>query len=196
VSLSPELEAERELCERARAGDRGALGALLETYGPRLYRCVLLPRLGNRSAAEEALGATYLRIVERFRQFVWQRVGVYPWFRVVALRVALDQLRARKREILFDAASLEREIEHAEREEHDAAWLEERDLALSRQRVESLLSKLHPRYAAALRSRVLLGRSRDEAAAELGVSIATFDVVLHRAMTALKKLLDVERTPS
>jgi RNA polymerase sigma-70 factor (ECF subfamily) len=58
------------------------------------------------------------------------------------------------------------------------------------------LSKLHPRYAAALRSRVLLGRSRDEAAAELGVSIATFDVVLHRAMTALKKLLDVERTPS
>lgn len=194
--MSPELEAERELCERAKAGDRRALGALLETHGPRLFRSVLLPRLGSVSAAEEALGATYLRIVERFHQFAWQRVGVYPWFRVVALRVALDQLRARKREVLFDTAALEREIEHDEHDEHDAAWLEERDLTLARERVENLLSRLHPRYATALRLRILLGRSRDAAASELGVSVATFDVVLHRAMTALKRLLDAERTES
>ncbi|HEV8551219.1 MAG TPA: hypothetical protein VGQ57_19360, partial [Polyangiaceae bacterium] len=64
--LTPaELEAEEELCTRARAGDREALGSLLEKHGPRLYRAVLLPRLGNRGLAEEALSLTYLRVVER-----------------------------------------------------------------------------------------------------------------------------------
>src|SRR5688572_24051145 len=50
-----ELEAERLLCERARTGDREALGAILRRHGPRLYRAVLLPRLGSSALAEEAL---------------------------------------------------------------------------------------------------------------------------------------------
>src|SRR5690242_19181177 len=69
VLLPEELEAERRLCERARGGDRTALGQLLERHGPRLYRSVLLPRLGNMTLAEEALSHTYLRVVERIAQF-------------------------------------------------------------------------------------------------------------------------------
>jgi RNA polymerase sigma-70 factor (ECF subfamily) len=194
--LTPaELEAERALCEQARAGDRAALGALLETHGPRLYRAVLLPRLGNRVLAEEALSLTYLRVIERIGAFEWQSVGIYPWLRVVALRIALDQLRARKREVLFDAFDLEREVDLAERETRDAAALEAHDLGVARERVLSLLGRLNPRYAQALRMRVLEERPRAEAAAELGVSVGTFDVVLHRAMAALRKVLDAEREP-
>jgi len=184
-----ELEEERELAERARAGDREALGMLLRRHGPRLYRSVLLPRLGSAAAAEEALSATYMKVVERFSQFQWQSVGVYPWLRVVALRVALDQLRARKREILFEPSDVERELDAAERDHRDAEVIEQHDLARARQRVEELLGRLNPRYALAIRLRVMEERSREEAAAELGVSVATFDVVLHRAMAALKKAL-------
>jgi RNA polymerase sigma-70 factor (ECF subfamily) len=191
--LAPEeLESERGLCEKARGGDRAALGALLERHGPRLYRAVLLPRLGNRALAEEALSLTYLRVVERIAQFEWQSVGIYPWLRVVALRIALDQLRARKREVLFEAADLEREIDQAERETRDAAELEARDLGVARARVASLLGRLHPRYSEAIRLRVLEERPRAEAAEKLGVSVGTFDVVLHRAMAALRKVLDAE----
>ena len=191
---STELEAERVLCERARGGDRAALGQLLRDHGPRLFRAVLLPRLGSRAAAEEALSVTYLKVVERFGQFTWQAVGVYPWLRVVALRVALDQLRARKRETLFQPEDLEREIEQSEREVRDAAKSEAHDLALARQRVELLVGKLHPRYAKALTLRVLEERPREECAAALEVSTATFDVVLHRAVAALKK--ELAREPS
>lgn len=191
---SAELEAERLLCERARSGDRGALGQLLRSHGPRLFRAVLLPRLGSRAAAEEALSVTYLKVVERFEQFTWQAVGVYPWLRVVALRVALDQLRARKRETLFQPEDLEREIEQSEREVRDAAQSEAHDLALARQRVELLVGRLHPRYAKALTLRVLEERSREECAAALEVTTATFDVVLHRAVAALKK--ELAREPS
>jgi RNA polymerase sigma factor (sigma-70 family) len=192
VLLPDELEAERELCEKARGGDRDALGRVLAAHGPRLYRSVLLPRLGNRAAAEEALSLTYVRVVERIERFTWQGVGFYPWFRILGLRVALDQIRSRKRERLFDEGDLEREIDHAEREARDARALEAHDLAVSRERVVALLGRIHPRYAQAIRLRVLEERPRVEAAAELGVAVGTFDVVLHRAMAALRKVLSSE----
>jgi RNA polymerase sigma-70 factor (ECF subfamily) len=184
-----ELAAERALVERAQAGDREALGALLRQHGPRLYRSVLLPRLGSTAAAEEGLSRTYMKVLERFDQFTWQAVGVYPWLRVVALRVALDLLRARKREVLFEPEDVERELDHAEREAREAEALERHDLSYAKERVRRLLERIHPRYADAIRMRVLEERSRDEAAAALGVSVATFDVVLHRAMAALRKAL-------
>ena len=191
---SAELAAEQALCERARGGDRAALGQLLRSHGPRLFRAVLLPRLGSRAAAEEALSVTYLKVVERFDQFSWQAVGVYPWLRVVALRVALDQLRARKRETVFQPEDLEREIDQGEREARDAVTSEAHDLAFAKQRVVELVGKLHPRYGKALTLRVLEERSREECAAALEVSTATFDVVLHRAVAALKK--ELGREPS
>jgi RNA polymerase sigma-70 factor (ECF subfamily) len=187
-----DLEAERSLCDRAHAGDRAALGQILRQHGPVLYRSVLLPRLGSDAAAQDALGETYARVVERFHQFTWQSTGVYPWLRVVALRIALDALRARRRETLFEPDDLEREIDASERDfgrSGDVELCEKRDLAEARARVDAALAALNPRYAAAIRLRVLEERSRDEVAATLGVSVATFDVVLHRALTSLKKVL-------
>lgn len=193
MNEATELEAERELCEKAKLGDRDALGRLLKTHGPRLYRSVLLPRLGNTALAEEALSLTYLRVVEHIERFTWQGVGIYPWLRVMSMRIALDQIRARKREVLFDTADLEREVDHAELDARDAATLEANDLAFARSRVVLLLDRIHPRYAQAIRLRVLEQRPRAEAAAELGVAVGTFDVVLHRAMAALRKVLDHEK---
>ncbi len=184
-----ELSEERRLCELAQSGDREALGTLLRRHGPRLYRSALLPKLGSPAAAEEALSSTYLKVIEKIGQFTWQGVGFYPWLRVVALRVAFDQLRSKKREVLFEAADLEREIDLAEREAKDAAALEAHDLALARKRVVELLDRINPRYAEAIRLRVLEERSREEAAQALGVTVGTFDVVLHRAMAALKKAM-------
>ena len=145
---------EQNLCERARAGSRAALGQLLERHGPRLYRSVLLPRLGSADAAEEALAITYAKVVERFAKFEWQDVGVYPWLRMVAMRVAIDMLRARKREVLFEPTDLERELDCSQREPASADQLEERDLATARRRVAELLDQIHPRYADAIRLRV------------------------------------------
>lgn len=195
MALDPlELEAERRLCERAQQGDRAALGDLLRRYGPVLYRSVLLPRLGSEAAAQDALGETYARVVERFSAFQWQGCGVYPWLRVVAMRIALDILRHKRRETLFDPSDLEREIDASAEDltaRGDVALCEQRDLAEAKARVTDALARIHERYARAIRLRVLEERPREEVAATLGVSVATFDVVLHRALTALKKELTV-----
>jgi RNA polymerase sigma-70 factor (ECF subfamily) len=187
-----DLDAERELCERARSGDRAALGQILRKYGPVLYRSVLLPRLGRDALAQDALAETYARVVERFHQFQWQNAGIYPWLRVVAMRIALDILRARKRETLYEPDDLQREIDASESDlsaTGEAELSEKRDLAEARARVEAALRAINPRYAEAIRLRVLEERSREEVAATLGVTVSTFDVVLHRALTALKKAL-------
>jgi len=58
--------------------------------------------------------------------------------------------------------------------------------------VEAALGKIHERYARAIRLRVIEERAREEVAKELGVTPATFDVLLHRATAALKKALEKE----
>jgi RNA polymerase sigma-70 factor (ECF subfamily) len=153
---------------------------------------VLLPRLGSKTQAQEALGVTYVKVVEHFAGFTWQSVGVYPWLRVIALRVALDELRRRRRETLFEPADLEREIDRGLECNQEARLIEERDLATARERVERLLGRISPRYALAIRSRLLEQLSREDSASRLGVSVSTFDVVLHRAMAAIRKALGSE----
>lgn len=196
ASLAAVTEQEQERAEvaRAQAGDRRALAAILRRHGPTLYRSVLLPRLGSQVAAEEALAVTYAKVVEKLDRFTWQSVGIYPWLRVVAMRVALDMLRARRREIPVDTDDLSREIDRAERDTTgaDADAIARQDAEQARARVARALDQINPRYAAAIRLRLLEERSREDAARELNVTTATFDVVLHRALAALKKAL----TPS
>lgn len=183
------LDAEQKLCAEAARGDRAALGTLLRTHGPRLYRSVLLPRLGNSANAEEALSQVYVKVVQNFAQFQWQNVGLYPWLRTIALHVALDQLRRDKRLRLFAPEDLERELDRDASTPGDE--LERLDLLAARSKVDQALEGLNPRYARVIRGRVLEERSREELAAELEVSVATFDVLLHRALAALKKAIQV-----
>ena len=182
--------ADRLLVTRAQAGDRAALGELLHKHGPGLYRSVLLPRLGNETAAKEALSETYAKVVANIGKFVWQNVGFYPWLRTVALRVALDQLRAKKRLVLFEEDDLAREVDAAQTATPvEQQVSDQRDRDAARAKVEHALSKINPRYARAIRLRVLEEKPRDEVAAELGVTPSTFDVLLHRAIASLKKAL-------
>jgi RNA polymerase sigma factor (sigma-70 family) len=186
-------ETEQALVARAKDGDKKALGLLLTRFGPALYRSVLLPRLGNATIAEQALGDTYARVIERIDSFEWQGCGFYPWLRMVALHVAVDLLRARRREVLFGPDDLQREAEASEQdlasESLTESLIERRDLDAARTKLEEGLAKIHPRYASAIRWRVIEERPREEVAQALGVSTSTFDVVLHRAMTALRKAI-------
>ena len=184
-------EVDRGWISRAQAGDREALGKLLSKYGPGLYRSVLLPRLGSEAAAKDALSETYAKVVANIAKFTWQNVGFYPWLRTVALRVALDQLRSKKRLVLFDEDDLTRELESAQNETPvEQRISDHRDRESARRKVEEALARLNPRYARAIRLRVLEERSRSEAASLLEVTEATFDVLLHRSVAALRKALE------
>ena len=195
--VSYDLDVERAWVERARQGDRDALRSILERYGPILYRTVLLPRLGDEARAKDALADTYTRVVTAIARYEWHPAGVYPWLRTIAFHVAIDQLRARKRETPFDVDDLTREADaRADVTGTDVAYVEAEEASRARAKVEAALQKINPRYAEAIRLRVLAELPRDEVAKKLGATPATFDVILHRAMAALRKALSELSSPS
>lgn len=196
AAKTADLDVERGWVDRAKAGDRAALRSILEKYGPVLYRAVLLPRLGDEARAKDALGDTYAKVVATIPRYEWHPAGIYPWLRTIAFHVAIDMLRARKRETPFDLDDLQREADRkADVQGTDVSYLEQEEAKRAREKVESALEKINPRYAEAIRLRVLQERPREEVAKALGATPATFDVILHRAMAALRKALTADGVP-
>ena len=178
---------EQAVFERARAGDRAALGQLLNSHGPRLYRSVLLPRLGTTTLAEEALAVTYLEAVKSFPAFQWLGVGMYPWLRQVALRVALRAVRKSAGESLCEPSDIAREIEESQA---DSSRLgDDYDQVKARGYVERALESLSTQHAEALRLRLLEERPREELAGRWGISENAVDQRVHRAKQALRAAL-------
>ncbi len=191
--ISRPHERDRVLVQRAQAGDRAALGELLQAHGASLYRTLLLPRLGSEAAAQDALAETYKKVVLKLGQFSWQDHGFYPWLRTIALRVALDQLRARRRTAVWQVEDMAREVDAASTATPlDQQLCNHRDRQAVRQKLDDALARIHPRYAQAIRLCILEELPREEVAAKLGVTASTFDVLLHRATQALKKTLQAE----
>ena len=188
---------ESELVARAKQGDQRSLAELLKHHGPRLYRAVLLPRLANEARAKDALGATYLRVIQNIDRYTPSPRGMHPWLRVIAMRVALDMIRNSKREALFDPDEMARQVQQARHdadhpELRDDPMQERHDRQVARNKLRQALDDIPPRYAQAIRLRILEDRPRQEVAHIMGMSPATFDVVLHRSVAALKKALRTE----
>lgn len=170
---------------RLQRGDRSAVAVLYGWYGDRLYRQAILPRLPVPEAAEDVLRDTFRTVLEKIGTFTWQDRSVYFWLRRVAINKAMDAHRARQRDQrLADAAEREEELAGPARAPRPDAGLEQADL----QRMIGLsLDKLNPRYAEALRMRLLEDRSREECAAHFGITVNNFDVLLHRAAKAFRE---------
>lgn len=181
---------ERELCARAVAGDARALRALLDHFAPPLHDAVILPRVGSRPEAAEILEDTLSRAVERIADFRWEGpAGLWPWLRRIAIHRIVDGVRMRSAERRMterygaEVTALPPRIEAGA----EAAMIEAEELASRQKQLESALAALNERYRRAIELRIFEEQSREACAAALGVTVPTFDVVLHRALAALKK---------
>ena len=187
------LKQERGLLLRARRGERLAVAELYRAFAPRLFRTVLLPRLGDRQAAEDALSETFRTALEKLSDFDDTGVSLYFWLSRIAMNKATDmhRVKARTRRALASFDSLlaplrpsaprpEKEVAHAER------------LAMLRDAVQAVLTRINPRYARAIELRFLEDRARQECAELMEVKLGTFDVVLLRALRAFRKEYELE----
>ncbi|HJL14036.1 MAG TPA: RNA polymerase sigma factor [Sandaracinaceae bacterium LLY-WYZ-13_1] len=185
------LARERELIARARRGERDAVAALYRAFAPRLFATVLMPRLGNRQAAEDALSETFRTALERLPQFDDQGVSLYFWLSRIAVNKATDmhRVKARTRRALTSFEELLAPLRpSAPRPEKEL--LEEERCRVLRDTVSTVLEGINPRYARAITLRFLEDRSRADCAAAMDVKIGTFDVVLLRALRAFRKAWD------
>jgi len=182
------LRWEKRCLRRAREGDRAAFAELYEAYADRLFRRVLMPRLGNRQAAEDALSETFRTLLEKMDDFEHKGVSVFFWLSRIAVNKATDMHRVKGRtsRALTSFEGLlaplrtgpgnpgEDVEEHEEQRRVEAA-------------VGDVLGRINPRYRRAIELRFMDERSRQECADALEVKLGTFDVLVLRALRAFRK---------
>jgi RNA polymerase sigma factor (sigma-70 family) len=180
------LQQERRLLGELRRGDRSAFPHLYRAFAQPLYARVLLPKLGDRQAAEDVLADTFRVMVEKLDQYDDRGGSIWSWLATIAANKARDveRERARRGQALRGFALLAAPLLEAQPPGpgDDAA-----DGARLQGAVAQVLEQLNPRYRRALTLRFLEDRPRVECAALLEVKVATFDVVLLRALRAFRE---------
>jgi RNA polymerase sigma factor (sigma-70 family) len=182
------LKIERALLATIRKGDLRPWAQLYDMYAAPIYNRVLMPRLANPAAAEDALSETFRTAIERLDLYQDHPAGIFPWLCRIAHNKAMDLHRARSvtgRKI-FDLsqllAPLMDDIPGAD--EILELKVDERTIA---HRMSVCLESLNPRYKRALELRFFEDKPREDCAHLLEVKVATFDVILLRALRAFKK---------
>ena len=185
-SQLPSFEEEKEVVERAQSGDRQAAAQLYHWFGDALYRRVILPRLPVIEQAEDVLRDTFRIAFERIQQFKAIDRSIFFWLRRIAINLVIDTYRRQVRkhklaERLLAEDALE-SITSSPEPAPDQSMIADDTRAL----IEAALKLINPRYALALRLRLLEDRSRSECAEALNITPATFDVLFHRACKAFR----------
>ena len=156
---------------------KGCFEALFREHYPKIV-AVIRRTVGDRGLAEEKAGEVFLKLYER-PQLQAEGSNLRAWLYRVAVRAALDALRADARRAHYERAAAEPE---AEQSPHLEALLA-RERA---DRVRAALARLDPQRAQLLLLRHS-GFSYREAADALGLNPASVGALLARAETELAR---------
>jgi RNA polymerase sigma-70 factor, ECF subfamily len=185
------LKWERDCLDRARRGDRAAFAELYHAFAPELFRRVLMPRLGNRQAAEDALAETFRTLLERLDDYEDQGKSVWHWLCRIAINKATDMHRVKGRtsRALANFEGLLKPLAIGPSDPSAELALRVESDHVKRV-VAEVLERLNPRYRRAIELRFLEDKSRERCAEALEVKIGTFDVLLLRALRSFRKEWD------
>ena len=173
----------RALVDRARAGERDALGAIYDLFIAPVYRFVLA-RVGNPGEAEDIAEEVFLRVIEHIGRFEWQQdVPFSAWIFRIASNQVISHYRKRGArpagvstddfEVEDTRPGPERLVEHA----------------LTMREVFVACEKLPPLQRQVIALRFGSGLSVRETAEALGKTENNIKVLQHKAIAKLQKLL-------
>lgn len=166
----------------AQGGDRAAYERLLREISP-LIRALVRGHCRNRADIEEMVQDTLLT-VHRVRRTYDPSRPFSPWLAAIAWRRSIDALRRRIRIAKYESP------EHGLYETFaDAAANNDLEAVRSADEVENLLRLLPARQREALESLKLKEMSLAEASAASGQSVAALKVNTHRALKALRAMM-------
>tara|TARA_B110000037_G_C17086398_1_gene492119 strand:+ start:987 stop:1541 length:555 start_codon:yes stop_codon:yes gene_type:complete len=176
------LDQERILVARLKNGDRSALSDIYQHFGEKIYREAILPRLPVVELAEDVLATTFARAMEKIEQFKIDDKSIFFWLRRIAINLTMDQHRLTTRDKKIEEKSkvIAEIAPQGERTDRRSEKIETREL------VEESLAMINPRYAEALRLRLIQDLDRIECAEKLGITVGNFDVLLYRATKAFR----------
>jgi RNA polymerase sigma-70 factor (ECF subfamily) len=183
-----DLAWEKRCLSRIKKGDMRAFGELYHAFSNRLFCRVLLPMLGDRAAAEDALAETFKTALEKIDKFEEKGISIFHWLARIGKNKALDMHRSRERtgRALCNFEGMLAPLLGDSPLPGNGLQAEEEGKRL-RQAVARVLGKLNPRYKKVIELRFLQDRSRKECAEMLELKLGTLDVLVLRALRAFRK---------
>ncbi len=179
------LDDERAVVLRLQSGDTSAAAVLYGWFRDPVWRAILA-RLPDVALAEDVLRDTFRTVLEKIGSYTPTDVSVGFWIRRIAVNKAMDAHRLRARDqALQERLQADTESARPASPPRPDRALEAEDTARD---VQTSLSRMNDRYAEALRLRMLDDLPRETCAERLGITLGTFDVLLHRAAKAFRKV--------
>jgi RNA polymerase sigma-70 factor (ECF subfamily) len=170
----------------AKAGDMNAFETLVRRHQGRVYRTVR-GITGNTEDAQDGAQAVFLKVFRKLSDFQGQSL-FSTWLHKIAVNEGLERLRSRRPLESLDATDEDTFQPHS-----FDAWVENPETRLARDEtrriVEEALARLPARYRAALLLRDIQQLSGAEAAAALGIPLATLKTHLLRGRLLLREAL-------
>ncbi len=181
----PQPDADIQLIQSAQKGDAQAFGELYERYAPRVFR-YLYAHLDNRLDAEDLTEEVFLRVWKSLGSYQEQGVPFLAFLFRVGRNALIDHYRRR------DKGEAEASIEEMPLREPGAGPMEAVTAILEHQQLRAKLMELREDYRTVLVLRFLSELTPEETARAMGRSAGAVRVLQHRALAALRSVLEGE----
>lgn len=168
-----------QLMERIQKGDMVSFNTLVSRYKNRLFN-VLVRMLDSSEAAEDILQETFVRVHQHKMSFDF-RYAVSTWVYTIALNLARNELRRRKRIQFLDIEDFSNRLKAPEEKVDNSSKL--------REIIDKAVTKLPQKYRQAFVLRDLDQLSYEEIAQILSVPLGTVKSRVNRARNMLRKML-------
>ncbi len=184
--------AEKELVQRIRAGDQGAVAELSAGYQSRIFQ-LAFRYTRNHEDAEEVTQDVLLKVCRNIGAFR-EESALSSWIYRITFNTAMSRLRSarvRAHEVSADAAEHLDNIAPVRREVADWSALADDEVMRGqlRERLIKALRELPPIYRLPVLLRDVQGLSTEEASAVLRVKDQTLKSRLHRGRLILRDQL-------
>lgn len=172
-----------QLLKKAQNGDAQAFGELYERHALAVFR-FLYAHLDNRLDAEDLTEEVFLRTWRTLPRYRDQGVPFKAFLFRVAHNALVDHYRSHSRS--KGELSIEDSVIHDLRDEPGSLFLQNQE----HQELRHTLAQLREDYQTVLIARFLADLSPEETSQVMGRSVGAVRVLQHRALTALRKLLE------
>jgi RNA polymerase sigma-70 factor (ECF subfamily) len=172
---------EAKLIQRAKEGDPAAFAALYDQYQPAIFRYIAY-RVDNVAAAEDLTSEVFVRLVQRIDRFTYRGRPLLAWLYTIARNLVTDYHRTAGQTV---SLSLE--------ERPATGVVDPEDIVehkLTQRRLVAAIARLTEDQRQVILLKFSEGMDNETVAHTLGKSVGAVKALQHRALGALRRILE------
>jgi RNA polymerase sigma-70 factor (ECF subfamily) len=178
------LDKDHELIQKAQKGDSCAFGDLYETHAPAIFR-YLFAHLNSQMDAEDLTGEVFLKAWQSLPKYIERGAPFLAFLFRIARNTLVDHYRQNNR---FESKSPDDFDGY--KAEGISEPVEMVSSQMEHQQILRVINRLRPDYQSVLALRFFSELSPEETAQVMNRSVGAIRVLQHRALNALREVID------